>query len=163
MTRLLLPIACIVAVPAFAQDQQADNAASQDTEGMFQTLVDQCDDVDASMLRARIRLQIPRTTEEAGPKRKKMLEDAFGTCGDGDLDGAKPMLIEALAIAESGTDEPFGTSGTAETEATATEAETSDPAAEEDGPPPVEILVRLAPLQSAVRRPALPRLRITAM
>ena len=57
-----IPVLCIALMTtvATAQEQQAGNAASTDTEGTFQALVDACDDVDALMLRARIRLQLPR-------------------------------------------------------------------------------------------------------
>lgn len=89
------------------QAQQAGDAASTDTEGTFQALVDACDDVDALMLRARIRLQIPRTTKEAADKAEELLEQGFATCGSGDLAGAKAQLAEALAIAEAGAAEKF--------------------------------------------------------
>ncbi len=89
------------------QAQQAGDAASTDTEGTFQSLVDACDDVDALMLRARIRLQIPRSTEEAASKAEEMLKQGFTTCSTGDLEGAKAQLSEALAIAEAGAAENF--------------------------------------------------------
>ena len=109
MIRMLALILTLIAAPAFAQQQQAGNEASTNTEETFQALIDQCDDTDALMLRARIRLQIPRTTPDAATKAQEMLDQAFATCGGGDLEGAKSMLEEALAIAEAGTTENFGT------------------------------------------------------
>ena len=85
-----------------AQEQQAGNAASTDTEGTFQKLVDACDDVDALMLRARIRLQLPRTTEAAAAEANRLLQAGFATCASGDLDGAKATLRKALDVAEVG-------------------------------------------------------------
>lgn len=110
MTRTLtLTLGMLLALPAFAQDQQAGTAASADTDALFQALIDKCDDTDALMLRSRIRLQLPRTTEEAAATAQKMLDEAFATCGEGDLDGAKAKLNEALKIAEAGATENFGT------------------------------------------------------
>ena len=94
---------------ALAQQQQAGNEASTNTEATFQALIDQCDDIDALMLRARIRLQLPRTTETAASEAQEMLDGAFAKCGAGDLDTAKIMLQDALKIAEAGTTENFGT------------------------------------------------------
>ncbi|MBX2884769.1 MAG: hypothetical protein KTR32_32740 [Granulosicoccus sp.] len=108
MIRLIVGVFFIsLALQVSAQQQQAGNAASSDTEGTFQALIDACDDVDALMLRARIRLQLPRTTEDAAGKAESMLEQAFATCGGGDLEGAKAQLTEALSIAEAGVSEKF--------------------------------------------------------
>ncbi|MBX2884839.1 MAG: hypothetical protein KTR32_33095 [Granulosicoccus sp.] len=96
-----------LAVQSHAQQQQAGNAASTDTEGTFQALVDACDDVDALVLRARIRLQLPRTTDTAAEKAQSMMEQGFATCGGGDVEGAKAQLTEALSIAEAGVAEKF--------------------------------------------------------
>ena len=111
MIRTIALLLALTAVPvsAMAQQQQAGNAASTNTEETFQALIDQCDDIDALMLRARIRLQIPRTTEDAAGKAQDMLDNAFAKCGAGELDLAKTMLEEALALAEAGTTDNFGT------------------------------------------------------
>lgn len=107
----VLTVTCVTALglPAFAQEQQAGNAASRDTEATFQALIDKCDDVDALMLRARIRLQLPHTTDEASATAQKMLDEGFATCGGGDLEGAKATLYEALEIAEEGATITYGT------------------------------------------------------
>lgn len=136
MNRLITGVSILVlALPTFAQQQQAGNAASTDTDGTFQALVDACDDVDALMLRARIRLQIPRTTDEAAAKAEDLLKEGFTTCAGGDVEGGKAQLSEALAIAEAGTEEKFDVDKTvtASNEASAepanaqsTEAETED-------------------------------------
>ena len=132
MKRHLL-IAAAIALPfaASAQEQQAGNAASTDTEATFQALIDKCDDVDALMLRARIRLQLPRTTEEAAATAQQMLDEAFATCGGGDLDAAKTQLTEALKIAEAGATEVFATEQAAE-EAAESQAAAEPAAAEEE-------------------------------
>lgn len=111
MIRKFVLLLALTALPfsAYAQEQQAGNEASTNTEETFQALIEQCDDIDALMLRARIRLQIPRTTDEAATTAQEMLESAFAKCGAGEPDEAKVMLEEALALAESGTTENFGT------------------------------------------------------
>ncbi|MEL7279250.1 MAG: hypothetical protein AAFY35_03070 [Pseudomonadota bacterium] len=116
MIRLLTVIsAASFAMPALAQEQQAGNAASTDTEATFQALIDKCDDVDALMLRARIRLQLPHTTEDAAATAQSLLDDGFATCGGGDLEGAREMLGEALQIAEAGANVTYGTADEAAT------------------------------------------------
>ncbi|MEM6666847.1 MAG: hypothetical protein AAF638_10630 [Pseudomonadota bacterium] len=111
MLRLLfIALTAFMIQPATAQEQQAGNDASTNTEATFQALIDACDDVDALMLRARIRLQIPRATEDAATRAQTMLDEAFATCGGGDLEGAKAQLAEALTIAEAGTAEMFAVS-----------------------------------------------------
>ncbi|MEO0913359.1 MAG: hypothetical protein AAFY59_10270 [Pseudomonadota bacterium] len=136
MKRLaIVALTASLSAPAGAQEQQAGNAASIDTEGTFQALIEKCDDVDALMLRARIRLQLPRTTEEAAATAQQMLDDAFATCGGGDLEGAKAQLSEALAIAEAGATENFETDASvAETEAETTPAANAEPVEEEKRP-----------------------------
>ena len=111
---MIRPIALVLALMAapclaFAQQQQAGNEASTNTEETFQALIEQCDDIDALMLRARIRLQIPRATDEVAGQAQDMLDNAFARCGAGELDEAKTMLEEALALAESGVSDNFGT------------------------------------------------------
>ena len=129
MTRTLpFFVAMTLAAPALAQEQQA--GTSVDTEAAFQALVDACDDVDALMLRARIRLQLPRTTEEAAATAQEMLRQGFQTCADGDPEAGKAQLTEALEIAEAGTSEVFAaTEEDAEVEET---AEAEEPATEEE-------------------------------
>ncbi|MEL6233013.1 MAG: hypothetical protein AAFR46_01270 [Pseudomonadota bacterium] len=124
---VIIVLGLALAGPASGQEQQAGNDDSTDVEGTFQTIVDQCDDVDALMLRARIRLQLPRTTEEAAATAQEMLEAGFKTCSEGDLEAAKATLSEALAIAEAGVSERFEVE---ETVAAAEDA-SAEPAAEE--------------------------------
>ena len=123
MIRILLTfLAVLIAIPATGQQQQAGIAT--DTDAAFQALVDACDDVDALMLRARIRLQLPRTTEVAAAAAKEMLREGFQTCADGDPEAGKARLTEALEIAEAGTSEVFAAGedeAAAETQETAVE------------------------------------------
>lgn len=136
-----LPLAfgfVLLAAPTLAQEQQAGNAASENAEETFQALIEKCDDVDALMLRARIRLQLPRTTEEAATTAQEMLDEGFAICGGGDLEGAKATLEEALAIAEAGASENFGVTETAEAaeaEHAAEEAAASEPEVEDEKKP----------------------------
>ena len=129
MTRTLpFFVAMTMAMPALAQEQQAGTAT--DTQAAFQALVDACDDVDALMLRARIRLQLPRTTEEAAATAQEMLQQGFQTCADGDPDAGKAHLAKALEIAEAGTAVVFA--ATEEAAATEAAAEAEEAVAEEE-------------------------------
>jgi soluble cytochrome b562 len=101
-------ITSLVCSTVWAQEQQAGNEASTNTEETFQALIDKCDNIDALMLRAKIRLQVPRTTEVASEKAQQMLDDAFAICGEGNIDAAKNMLEEALKLAEQGATERLG-------------------------------------------------------
>ncbi len=92
---------------AHAQVQQAGNAASTNMEETFRKLVEQCDDTDILMLRARIRLDINRTTEQAATQSSGLLKTGLEQCGNGDIDQAKITLTEALSIAKSGAEERF--------------------------------------------------------
>ncbi len=120
-----LTLGVVFAVPAMAQEQQAGTAV--DTDAAFQALIDACDDVDALMLRARIRLQIPRATEEAATTAQQMLDEAFATCGNGDLEAAKTQLAVALELAEAGATERLAAEAPAE------------PAASEAAPAPAAV------------------------
>ena len=141
MTRTFtLPIAAVFALAAAAasaQEQQAGNEASTNTEETFRALIEQCDDTAALMLRARIRLQLPHATEEAATTAQTMLDQAFATCGGGDVEGARTQLAEALAIATAGASESFAedepsevdvaeASGAAAEDVTAGDAEDED-------------------------------------
>lgn len=126
---------CLLGLPvaSWAQDQQAGTAT--DTDAAFQALIDACDDTDALMLRARIRLQLPRTTDEAASTAQGMMTEAFTTCGEGDADAAKAQLAEALEIAEAGAAEVFDPD--AEVEVTEVDVgQTPEPVAEDDASTP---------------------------
>lgn len=121
------------ASPLAAQEQQAGNQASQDSDATFQALIDACDDVDALMLHARIRITLPHTTDAAGAKAQEMLDQGFATCGGGNLEGAKVILAEALEIAEAGAEENFAVEDAAAAEAQAAEDAAAE-AAESEKP-----------------------------
>ena len=117
---------------ALAQTQQAGIAT--DTDAAFQALVDACDDTDALMLRARIRLQVPRATEETAAAAQKMMEEAFATCASGDVEAAKAQLADALKIAEDGANEVFAAAEAAEVETAAEAAQDADATDDADSP-----------------------------
>lgn len=123
-------------LPVLAQEQQA--GAATDTDAAFQALIDACDDVDALMLRARIRLQLPRTTPEAAATSEEMMNQAFAICGEGELEAAKTQLTEALEIAEAGASEVFATEEAEAAAAAASDegadAPAQDAAAEKSSP-----------------------------
>lgn len=133
MYRVYLIIALLTLPSAtLAQTQQAGIAT--DTDAAFQALVDACDDTDALMLRARIRLQVPRATEATAAAAQKMMEEAFATCASGDVEAAKAQLADALKIAEDGANEVFAAAEAAEVETAAEAAQDADATDDADSP-----------------------------
>lgn len=114
---ILTLAAFATATPVHAQEQQAGNSASANADDTFQALMEKCDDIDTIMLRNRLRVQIPRITEEAAASAQELMDQGMATCGEGDLDGAKAVLNEALEIAAQGASENFGTDSTETQEA----------------------------------------------
>jgi hypothetical protein len=101
-------LALMLANPvAFAQEQQAGNQASANADQTFQALIDKCDNIDMMMLRARVRVEHGRTTEEAQAKSTEMVNEAFALCGEGKVDEGKALLQEAYDVAKAGVDERF--------------------------------------------------------
>ena len=110
--------ALIIAIPmtnAFAQEQQAGNDASTNADATFQKLVDQCDDMDMLMLRARLRLEISRATEAAAKTASDMLTEGFAQCAEGQIDAGKETLSKAYEIARAGVTEAYGQDATLKT------------------------------------------------
>jgi len=131
----IFAFALIALMPLAAQAQTQQAGAAVDTDAAFQALIDACDDNDALILRARIRLQIPRANEEDGAAAQQMMEDAFATCAEGDLEAAKAQLTETLAFAEERAAANIA-AGEAAAAAAAAEAEAQEASAEEeDGGP----------------------------
>jgi hypothetical protein len=108
-----LSFLALLAMPMMAVAQEQQAGAMTDTDAAFQALIDACDDVEVLMLRSRIRLQLPHTTDEAAASAQEMLNEAFATCGEGDVEAAKAQLTEALALAEAGATEVYATTGEA--------------------------------------------------
>lgn len=98
-------IVAAMTVSAAAQDQQAGNEASTNADDTFRKLIEKCDDTDMLMLRARIRLQLSRTTDAAGKEAGTLLNQGFAQCGEGKLDEGKATLQKALGVAEAGVNE----------------------------------------------------------
>lgn len=101
---------------AVAQEQEAGKLT--DTEAVFQKLVEQCDNVDMLMLRARIRLELPRTTDDAADTAKDKLLQGFELCAAGKMAEGKIVLEEGYEIAKAGVTEKFGQEGTGSDETT---------------------------------------------
>lgn len=114
MTTLATAAPLSMASFAVAQDQQAGNDASANADATFQKLIEQCDNTDALVLRARIRLQLERTTPEAKALAQEGLNKGLALCGQGDQEGAIATLNAALETASSGTTEVFGTDASVE-------------------------------------------------
>ena len=110
MTKFLVAAAAaaLMALPASAQEQQAGNAASTNAEDTFQQLIEKCDNTDVLVIRARIRLQLGRTTEAARQEAQGLLDQGLAECGEGKIDAATATLTNALSIAEAGATEKLG-------------------------------------------------------
>ena len=101
---------CSVAL-GFGQEQKAGNEASRNTEETFQKIIDQCDNTEILVLRAKIRLEISRATESAGKDAMGMLESAYKVCGEGQVEKAVEMAKNAYEIARQGVTDKFGQVG----------------------------------------------------
>ncbi|MEO1550084.1 MAG: hypothetical protein AAFR93_06585 [Pseudomonadota bacterium] len=111
-TTALVMVVAGAATTGLAQTQQAGSADMVNAEETFQKLVDQCDDIDMLMLRAKLRLQVSRTTEEASVRGNELLVEGFELCGEGKIDEGKAKLEEALVLTTAGADEIFATEDT---------------------------------------------------
>ena len=107
---------------ALAQSQQAGNEASTNADETFKQLVEKCDDTDALVLRARIRLAMGRLDDTAAVELTKLTNEGLSLCGEGKLDEAKAALNKTLAAAEAKVTEKFGQDETAEVKAAKPEA-----------------------------------------
>lgn len=119
-----------LAAPAMAQEQRAGNAASANADDTFEKLVAQCDDIDALVIRARIRLLLSRTTETAAAEAAQMMDQGLAQCGQGDVDMAKDTLRQAYEIADKGVTEKFGQDATGQVAAAPEKAPEKAPAEE---------------------------------
>lgn len=111
---------------AFAQmnaEMQAGNEASTNVEETFNALVEKCDNIDYLMLRARIRLELPRTTDEAGEQAATMMFNGFEMCGEGKIDEGKAQLEQAYSIAKEGVNAKLAAEEEAEAADTAAKPE----------------------------------------
>ena len=119
---LLLLLGLALTTEALAQEQQAGNDASTNAEATFQKLVEQCDDMDMLMLRARLRLEISRATEAAAKTASDMLTKGFVQCAEGQIDVGKETLSKAYEIARAGVTEAYGQDATLKTSSKVEEA-----------------------------------------
>lgn len=150
LAALVLPTA-LTPVMATAQEQQAGNEASTNAEETFQTLIEQCDETDVLVLRARIRLLIGRASEEAAAQAQSELDEGLALCGQGDIAEAKAKLETTLANTDASVQEGFSQADGAEAtseDTASSESDAADDAAE--GPPTWIWIAAIAGLVVAV-------------
>ena len=135
MNRYILIIVFLIC-PLLVQAQSKDTkkisseVSSQEagtlvnTEEIFQKLIDKCDDVNLLMLRARIRLELPRIDKSDAEKVEKMLLEGFEMCAQKKPEEAQVKLTEAYEIAKKAASERFGQIGTGGLETVKKEVET---------------------------------------
>jgi len=124
----MIASAICLASAAVAQEQQAGNQASTNADETFKQLIAKCDNTDALVLRARIRLQLGRTTDNARDEAGKLMEQGLSQCGEGKLDEALATLKTSLDIAQAGVTEKFGQDGSAKVAAAGKAAKAQDTA-----------------------------------
>lgn len=90
------------------QEMQAGNEASTNAQESFQKLIDQCDDIGLITLRARVRVELARTTDDAQKQAVQMVDEGFALCGQGKMEEATAKLEAAYAFARDGVTEKFG-------------------------------------------------------
>ena len=94
---------------ALAQNQQAGNEASTNADETFKKLIEQCNDTDTLVLRARVRLAMGRLEDQAAIKTLNgEVNKGLSLCGEGKLDDAKAALKKTLTNAEAKVTEKFG-------------------------------------------------------
>ena len=135
MNRYILIIVFLIC-PLLVQAQSKDTknisneVSSQEagtlvnTEEIFQKLIDKCDDVNLLMLRARIRLELPRIDKSDAEKVEKMMLEGFEICSKNNPEEAKVKLTEAYDIAKQAASDRFGQTGTGGLETVKKEVET---------------------------------------
>ncbi|MEM7747901.1 MAG: hypothetical protein AAF346_06585 [Pseudomonadota bacterium] len=112
LTFAVFTAALLVSSSALAQTQQAGSEAATNAEETFKKLVAKCDDVDALVLRARVRLAMGRLDDQAAVEELTKKTDAgLALCGEGKIDEAKASLTETLAAADAKVSEKFGQEG----------------------------------------------------
>lgn len=119
---LLIVILSVLPFISYAQDKEANQANSLapsqaagnlvNTDEIFQKLVDKCDDVNLLMLRARIRLELPRIEKTEAETVQKMMIEGFEICSQKKPEEAKVILTKAYEIAKKAASEKFGQTGT---------------------------------------------------
>ena len=119
---LLIVILSVLPFISYAQDKETNQvnslAPSQaagnlvNTDEIFQKLVDKCDDVNLLMLRARIRLELPRIEKTEAETVQKMMIEGFEICSQKKPEEAKVILTKAYEIAKKAASEKFGQTGT---------------------------------------------------
>ncbi len=128
LTLTAFAAALCVSTVVFAQTQQAGTEAGTNADETFKQLAAKCDDVDALVLRARVRLAMGRLDDEAAiAEFIKQTEAGLALCGEGKIDEAKASLTKTLAAADAKVSEKFGQEGdTNEVKAAATDQDASE-------------------------------------
>lgn len=112
LTVAVFTAALCVSTAAFAQNQQAGSESGTNADETFKQLVAKCDDVDALVLRARVRLAIGRLGDDAAiADLTKKTEAGLALCGEGKIEEAKAALTETLAAADAKVSDKFGQEG----------------------------------------------------
>jgi hypothetical protein len=96
---------------ALAQSQQAGNDASTNADETFKKLIEKCDNTDALVLRARIRLATGRLDDGSFDDLIKEMNTGLSQCGDGKIEEAMVTLKKTLATADKRVSDKFGQEG----------------------------------------------------
>ncbi len=93
-----------------AEKQEAGKLVN--TEEIFKKLTEKCDETDVLVLRARIRLELPRIDKNTASEVEKMMMNGLELCSEKKIDEAKKLLTSAYKKAQDAASIKFGQQGT---------------------------------------------------
>jgi len=93
-----------------AEKQEAGKLVN--TEEIFKKLTEKCDETDVLVLRARIRLELPRIDKNTASEVEKMMMNGLELCSEKKIDEAKKLLTSAYKKAQDAASIKFGQKGT---------------------------------------------------
>ena len=123
----VLMIATVFSTSAFAQTQQAGSEAATNADETFQKLIEKCDNTDALVLRARIRLAVGRLDDQTAIEDlTNQTNKALSICGEGKVDEAKAELKKTLDAADAKVSKKFDQDGTPDVKPVSSDAQSKN-------------------------------------
>ena len=95
-----------------AQEMRAGNINGDEMSVLYEDLFSKCNNMDAIVLRGKIRVEIQRSTAEAREKANLLMKEGLEACARGDDFSAVNKLQEGYDIIKSGTFQRFGSKST---------------------------------------------------
>jgi len=95
-----------------AQEMKAGNISGDEMSVLYEQLLSKCDNMDAIVLRGKIRVEIQRSTADAKEKANLLMKEGLEACARGDDFSAVNKLQEGYDIIKSGSLQKFGSKNT---------------------------------------------------